>query len=225
MLAGEGAVAIWNGIAEEGRAEFYAWHLHEHMPERLGIPGFLRGRRYRAADRETQPEFFTLYETLTFEVTQGVDYLNRLNAPTPWTKSATSHFRTTSRALTRVLASFGPGPGGALMSLRFDVPESEAAAETEALKQLLLKLASMPEITGAHLLKADEVASGTKTNESKDRKDIETPARWAILVEACSARALKPALTMLRRRPVLKTALAGRYLHEHTRLKTAFAVG
>jgi hypothetical protein len=225
MLAGEGAVAIWNGIAEEGRAEFYAWHLHEHMPERLGIPGFLRGRRYRAADRETQPEFFTLYETQTFEVTQGVDYLNRLNAPTPWTKSATSHFQTTSRALTRVLASFGPGPGGALMSLRFDVPESEVAAETEALKQLLLKLSSTPEITGAHLLKADDAASGTKTNESKNRKDIEAPARWAILVEACSARALKPALTMLRRRPVLRTALAGRYLHEHTRLKTAFATG
>lgn len=150
---------------------------------------------------------------------------NRLNAPTPWTRSATSHFLTTSRALTRVLASFGPGPGGALMSLRINVTESEAATETEALKQLLLKLSSMPEITGAHLLKADEAASGAKTNESKDRKDIEAPARWAILVEACSARALKPAMTMLRRRPILKTALAGRYLHEHTRLKTAFAVG
>ncbi len=64
----EGAVAIWNGIAEEGRKDFYDWHLHEHMPERLGIPGFLRGRRYRAADKETKPEFFTLYETSTFEV-------------------------------------------------------------------------------------------------------------------------------------------------------------
>ncbi len=83
MLAGEGAVAIWNGITDAGRAEFYAWHLHEHMPERVGIPGFLRGRRYRAADTDTHPEFFTLYETQTFEVTQGSDYLNRLNAPTP----------------------------------------------------------------------------------------------------------------------------------------------
>ena len=71
MLAGEGAVAIWNGISDEGRADFYAWHLSEHMPERVGIPGFLRGRRYRAADDKTHPEFFTLYETQTFEVTQG----------------------------------------------------------------------------------------------------------------------------------------------------------
>lgn len=62
MLAGEAVVAIWNGIAPEGRAEFYEWHLHEHIPERVGIPGFKRGRRYIAADPATQPEFFTLYE-------------------------------------------------------------------------------------------------------------------------------------------------------------------
>lgn len=224
MLSGEGAIAIWNGIADEGRQDFYAWHLHEHMPERLGIPGFLRGRRYRAADKQTHPEFFTLYETQTFEVTQGLDYLNRLNAPTAWTKRATSHFQTTSRALTRVLASFGPGQGGALMTLRFDMPD-DGADECEALKQLLLTLSSAPEITGLHLLKADGAASAAKTNESKGRKDIEAPANWVILVEACSPKALKPVLARLRRRPVLKTAIVGRYLHEYTRLRTAFAAG
>jgi len=47
-LAGQGVVAIWNGIAPEGRAEFFEWHNREHMPERVGIPGFRRGRRYIA---------------------------------------------------------------------------------------------------------------------------------------------------------------------------------
>jgi len=47
-LAGKGAVAIWHDIVPEGRDEFYAWHGREHMPERAGIPGFLRGRRYIA---------------------------------------------------------------------------------------------------------------------------------------------------------------------------------
>ena len=49
-LAGEGAVAIWHDIAPEGREDFYAWHGEEHMPERVGIPGFLRGRRYVAIE-------------------------------------------------------------------------------------------------------------------------------------------------------------------------------
>jgi hypothetical protein len=59
--AGTGAVAIWHDISPEGRSEFYAWHGREHMPERTGIPGFLRGRRNVAID--SQPEFFNLYKT------------------------------------------------------------------------------------------------------------------------------------------------------------------
>jgi hypothetical protein len=225
MLAGEGAIAIWNGIAPEGRADFYAWHLHEHMPERVGIPGFLRGRRYRATTAETAPEYFTLYETLTFEVTQGVDYLNRLNAPTPWTKRATSHFRTTSRSLTRVLATFGVGPGGTLLTLRFDVPQDQADAERERIADLLLQVSRMPEITGAHLLRADVLASGARTAESKDRTDIELPANWVILIEGCSEPALRQAVKALTSHPAIAGGQIGVYLHEYTRLKTAGSIG
>lgn len=221
MLAGEGAIAIWNGISDEGRADFYAWHLSEHMPERVGIPGFLRGRRYRAADSKTHPEFFTLYETQTFEVTQGVDYLNRLNAPTSWTKRATAHFKTTSRSLARVVASFGVGSGGALLTLRFDVEESER----KNLESITMKIATLPEVTGAHILKGDDEASGIKTAESKDRKDIEQPARWVVLIEACSVEALAGARALLDDHPALRAANAGLYLHEYTRLKTAWAAG
>ena len=223
MLAGEGAVAIWNGISDEGRADFYAWHLSEHMPERVGIPGFLRGRRYRAADDKTHPEFFTLYETQTFEVTQGADYLNRLNAPTAWTKRATAHFKTTSRSLTRVVASFGVGSGGALLTLRFDIPDEDE--ERKKISAIAMKVAALAEITGAHVLKGDDAASGAKTAESKDRKDIEQPARWAILIEACSVNALAGARTLLNDHPALGGANAGLYLHEYTRLKTAWAAG
>jgi hypothetical protein len=223
MLAGEGAIAIWNGISDEGRAEFYAWHLAEHMPERVGIPGFLRGRRYRAADDKTHPEYFTLYETQTFEVTQGVDYLNRLNAPTSWTKRATAHFKTTSRSLARVIASFGVGSGGALLTLRFDIPDE--AGEREKLSSVMMEVASLPQVTGAHILKGDDVASGVKTAESKDRSDIEQPARWVILVEACSVEAFAGVRKLLDDHPALRAASAGLYLHEYTRLKTAHAAG
>src|SRR4030095_13123068 len=188
MLAGEGAIAIWNGISEEGRADFYAWHLTEHIPERVGIPGFLRGRRSRAADSETHPEFFTLYETQTFQVSQGVDYFNRLNAPTPWTKRAVVHFKTTSRSLARVVAGFGLGSGGVLLTLRFDVSDEES--EREKLASIALKVAALPQVTGAHILKGDDERSGIKTAESRDRKDFERPARWVILVEGCSIEAL-----------------------------------
>ena len=59
-LMGSAVVAIWNDITDEGRANFYEWHNREHIPERIGIEGFLRGRRYIAT--EGSPAYFTLYE-------------------------------------------------------------------------------------------------------------------------------------------------------------------
>ena len=79
-LAGKGAVAIWHDIAPEGRAEFYRWHGMEHMPERAGIQGFLRGRRYIAIDG-SHPEYFNLYETESPATLTGPDYLDAPEQP------------------------------------------------------------------------------------------------------------------------------------------------
>ena len=120
-LAGRGAVAIWHDIAPEGRDEFYAWHGLEHMPERLAIPGFLRGRRYVAV--EGAPEFFNLYETDSTAVLTGAAYLARLNDPTPWTLATVKHFRGVARSLCEVVDSHGAGLGGLCATYRYDVDE------------------------------------------------------------------------------------------------------
>jgi hypothetical protein len=225
MLAGEAVVAIWNGIAPEGRNDFYAWHIHEHMPERLGIPGFRRGRRYRSLDDSTQPEFFTLYEVDTFQVLQGQDYANRLNAPTPWTRKATAHFLDTSRALARVLGSCGRGLGGVLLTLRFDVPTEDAEETRRDLLAALPRIAEMPQIAGAHLCRADLDASDAKTNESKGRSDIKAPPRWFLMFEACTPEALGNVSELVGAEGLAKNAVAGRYAIEFTRLRTEWAAG
>lgn len=218
MLMGEAVVAIWNGIAEAGRAEFYAWHLHEHMPERVGIPGFRRGRRYIALDGVTRPEFFTLYEADTFQVLQGRDYTDRLNAPTPWTKTATAHFQDTSRALARVVGSDGPGMGGVLLTVRLDVSDTDAAAE------LVRRCAKAPRVCGAHLCVGDMAASGARTAESRDRTDIQAPPTSFALVEATDAEAL---CELLPDAELARVGCArierGVYRLEYVRVKTGFA--
>ncbi len=98
-LFGRGVVAIWHGLKDEGRAGFYEWHNTEHMPERAGIRGFLRGRRY--TDRNEPAELLTLYETLDTDVLTSPAYLTRLNAPTPWTVESIRAFTNLSRALGR----------------------------------------------------------------------------------------------------------------------------
>ncbi len=117
-LSGSAVIAIWNDITDEGRANFYEWHDREHIPERVGIPGFLRGRRYIALSGT--PEYFTLYEVKDKAVLTGPDYLARLNSPTEWTKSSVQHFRNTSRSLCDVELSQGSGSGGFIGTVRFD---------------------------------------------------------------------------------------------------------
>jgi hypothetical protein len=171
-LRGDGVVAIWNGIRPEGRAEFYEWHNREHMPERVAIPGFLRGRRYVAAD--AHPEFFTLYETRSVTDLSGPDYLARLNAPTDWTRRATRHFTDTARSLCRVELSLGTGMGGWMMTWRFESLPSK--------DPVLQSLATAPGIVGVHLCIADRAASGIETEEKKGRPKNAVPP-YVLMVE------------------------------------------
>ena len=225
MLSGQAVVAIWNGITQDGRAEFYAWHLNEHMPERVGIPGFLRGRRYRAIDGKTAPEFFTLYEVESFEVTVSKAYLERLNAPTPWTKAATAAFRDTSRGLGRIVASVGPGSGGSLATVRFSVEPAQEQTARAALSELMHAIARLPMVAGAHVAAVDAEASGIKTTESKSRTDIQPPPNWFALIETCTPDSLEAPVRALTDCAFVRHANVGRYTHEYTRLKTDHSPG
>jgi len=185
-LAGEGIVAIWNGIRPEARADFYEWHSREHMPERVAIPGFHRGRRYIAL--EGQPEYFTLYETRTTEVLSGADYLARLNSPTPWTRRVTASFTDTSRSLCRVALSLGPGEGGLMMTWRYDVaPEREGTHRLEV-EKTLQEIAGREGVSGVHLCIADRAVSSIDTAEKKVRAVANRIPGWVVLVEGFGER-------------------------------------
>jgi len=117
-LLGAGVVVIWNDVKPEGRDAFYGWHDKEHIPERLALPGFLRGRRYRCEGHS--PEWLTLYEAADLGAVSSREYLARLNAPTPLTKATLVHFANTSRAVCIKSASLGSSSGGFVLALRLD---------------------------------------------------------------------------------------------------------
>ncbi len=192
-LAGEAFVAIWHDIAPEGLQTFYEWHHREHMPERLAIPGFRRGRRYLRVEGDGQ-DFFNLYEVDTFEVLVGPDYLARLNAPTQWTKQAVAHFRNVTRGLCRVAGSQGIGQGGTIATLRFAV----AQGRDESLRRFLLReafpaLLNSIGILGAHLGVTDEPGSKVETAERQARSNSTDVPPWVLLVQGISAEHLRRA--------------------------------
>ena len=97
MLLGQGVLAIWNGISPEAEDDFVAWHVREYIPERVSLPGFLRGRRFVSIDGS--PKYFNYYETTSVADLSSHAYLERLNAPTDWTRRVVGHFTDTSRTL------------------------------------------------------------------------------------------------------------------------------
>jgi hypothetical protein len=125
-LMGQGVVAIWHDLTDAIKPEFYQWHSREHMPERLGIPGFNLGRRFIALTGT--PEYFNLYEADSLDVVGGPAYLERLNNPTPWTKRTVPGFRNVSRSVCRVECSIGVGQGGVMHAVRFDAPPEKSDA-------------------------------------------------------------------------------------------------
>ena len=230
-LAGEGAVAIWHDIAPEGREAFYAWHGEEHMPERVGIPGFLRGRRYIAC--RPGVEFFNLYEAASPQVVAGTDYITRLNNPTPWTKATVPHFRSVSRSICQVGATFGRGCGGLVATWRYAVDDERTASHRSAMcERILPALAAKAGVAGAHLLIADVEASAVKTEEQKVRAEANRIPGWIVLLEGWGDEAAFLDLVdeALPERSLVEAGAAGPaeigvYRLQTTRLKTSWTAG
>ena len=185
-LLGVGAVVVWNDVAEQGRDQFYDWHDKEHIPERLTIPGFRRGRRYIKPGHS--PEWLTLYEADDLDVVTSPEYLQRLNSPTPGTTRTLQYFRNTSRAVCRIVISTGSSSGGHVLAMRLDVPGAQSDAMCRYLSMDVFPCAlALTGVVACHLYASDQDASHLRTAESNTR-EFDVPS-WVLLAEATTVRA------------------------------------
>src|SRR5687768_6259018 len=124
-LLGSAAMLLLFDVTREAIAEHDEWHTHEHLAERLSIPGFLRGTRWVAL--RGGPRYFVLYEVTELATLTSAAYLERLNSPSAWTSRMMPHYRGMSRGFCSVSGSFGFGTGHIAVLVRFK-PESGSAA-------------------------------------------------------------------------------------------------
>ena len=173
-MLGKAAIAMWWNVSPEVRPEWEEWHTYEHFPERLSIPGFLRGSRWVSDD-----SYFVLYELDSPATLTGAAYLERLNNPTPWSRKMMPHHLNMVRSLCAVRASHGQGLPQAMATIRFS-PGDE-----------LPQLPAGKGVTGAHLLQSQPIP-GTPTTEQKIRGGDAT-ADWVLLVGGYDAEAVERA--------------------------------
>ena len=105
-LLGSAVLVNWGGIVEEKEIEYNEWHSKEHMPERISLPGFLRGlRAVGIPGTNFNHKYFMMYEAEAKEVFVSRKYLERLNNPTEWTKDILSNYLSPSRTICSVISS------------------------------------------------------------------------------------------------------------------------
>jgi len=194
MLIGRGALANFHDIPAEHDADFNHWHTTEHLPERVGVPGFLRGRRCRAADGALSPRYFILYETADVEVLRSAAYVQRLDAPSPWTARVSARMTRTIRTAARVRASAGTALGGWMLTVRMTPPAVEAHALRARLTgDDVTALAGTAGLCGVHALEADTEITGVPTAERVLRDPPDEMAPWMVLIEGTGREAVERA--------------------------------
>jgi len=177
-MLGSAAVAMWWNVAPEMRSEWEDWHSSEHMPERLAIPGFLRGTRWVAESGE--PSYFICYEVANLATITGGAYLERLNNPTPWSRKMMPHHLNMVRSLCLVRAGWGGGLPRVLATIR--------------LSERLPDLPRRKGLTGVHLLESQPMP-GVQTAEQKIRGG-DRSADWVLLAGGYDVEAVKSVLDL-----------------------------
>ena len=180
-----GLMAFWADIDRDYEMRFLEWHNCEHMPERMSVPGFREGRRYRGIG-ET-PRYLMMYLTTNAEVLESEAYIERLNHPTPWTRESLGHFRNPSRNVYALLAERGRTSlheSPYLISIRFDVaPKAEDRTLTSIRRALLPAWIALPEVGRVKLYGIDTVVSGIETAERGIYEGGPGSQRHLLLVE------------------------------------------
>jgi hypothetical protein len=163
MTALPGILAIFNDCRAGREAEFEAWFQGEHLLERLAVPGFLFGRRHRAISGAAG--YFNFYLVETPDVLTSKPYLERLDHPTPMTRTVMSEvFVNMNRTVCRRVARRGGFRGAFTVTARFSRPPDEAV-----LSGVLEKLTADTAVAGGEIWIALDPAGMPVSMEEKLR--------------------------------------------------------
>lgn len=166
-MIGTAALAIWLTLDPAGEEDFNAWYRRQHLPERLSVPGFLRGRRYRAPG--AGPPYFTLYELADATVLSSPAYIERLDNPTEWTRRVLPVIHGAVRnGCARLAASEPDAAERHLLTARIAPAGGRGPVVRAWLAgEAVATLTALPGVTGVALLEQETGGTSVVTEERK----------------------------------------------------------
>lgn len=191
-LQGKGFLGLWHDISSESEWDYNLWHTKEHMPERVSLPGFRRARR--GVDWALNHQrYLTVYEGDELSDFRSKEYLERLNNPSPWSARVAPAFRNFLRVACETASTVGIGAGGAMATVRADLPTGmDEAAFRLAMPRLSDDLMALDGVCGVHIAFSRTEFSNVTTTETKLRPQMQEPGfDVVILIDAIGRRELE----------------------------------
>jgi hypothetical protein len=164
-MTASAVLAIWVDIDPADDEAFNHWHSCEHVQERVGLPGWLRGGRFKGVER---PQHYMLfYDAETVAAFDSAAYYARLEEPTALSRAIFPKFRNPWRTICSVERRLGDGIGAAVLMVRGDVGSFEALAACKPARIDLLR--GQPDVGQA------------QTTEKDLRRGADRQVEWAIV--------------------------------------------
>lgn len=130
MTAAAGLITVWLDVDARDEREFNDWYVGEHVPEVVGLEGFVTGRRYHCP--ESPLRYLAWYETVDEHVEPGPHFQRIVANPTPWSQRIRRLYGDRRERLNfRIASSAGDAPAPDapwLYHLQVDVEPSKEAA-------------------------------------------------------------------------------------------------
>jgi hypothetical protein len=186
---------MWSDLLKGYERELDRWHTIEHMPERLGVPGFLRGRRY-ITSRTDDHAMFILYEAAHIDTFRSPGLLARLDDPTEWAKRVQPGLVNFIRGPCQTLISWGDGVGGALAAIRISGEIKEKVEAANRLMSAVPAIAQLHGVCGVHVGQYVE-SDVSFTAEAKLRANTPDSISFVVLIEGIGVPELESATSQL----------------------------
>ena len=224
-----GLLLNWFDVAPGHEAEFDNWHNREHVPERLGVPGFRYGRRLVSlANSPPQGHSrLVMYDGDELATFASDEYAKRLNSPTPLTRSLVPHVRDMTRTAYEVVAGLGGGIGAFVATVRLVGSDRGWNPGSPAVAEALRQTYAADGVTAVRMARPDPVITHFKDATAEGRQTHACSGKaypWSLIIEASGREDLEAAVQLAERSSANWWAGAGLTPTSHT-FRLVFALG
>ncbi len=138
-------LALWNSISgQRVQKEYETWHSFEHVPERVGLPGFIEARRYRSTANPLR--YYTCYWLESADALATPQYRDVFTNPTVWSARIRPQMRDFFRMPCGLGGAHGNSSASRLVTLHLQSDDADAGALIDA---ALRSIASKAGLVGA----------------------------------------------------------------------------